>query len=64
MPKFRIDLLARLKGIAETQVPAKLKLIVGKGQVAKGLMINWIYLELATARSEPQRNRVKMASLR
>ena len=64
VPKFCIDLSARLKGIAETQVPAKLKPIVSKGQVAKGLMIYWIYLELATARSQPQRNRVKKASLR
>ena len=29
VPKFRLDMSARLKGIAEKQVPAKLKPIVG-----------------------------------
>ena len=30
VPKFRLDLSARLKGIAEKQVPAKLKPILGE----------------------------------
>ena len=42
VPKFRPDLSARLKDIAEKQVPVKLKPIVGSSPSAPHLIRHWL----------------------
>ena len=45
MPKFRPDLYARFRNIAEKQVPAKLKPIVDDGHKNNGICV-FYYMQL------------------